>query len=140
MKKVCSLILIIMLLFAATVPAAAAQSEPVSPQYINTSQAGVSITINTSGKVSITVMCIGGSTATKIHTVTYLERQVGSSWVRVDIDEVNDEWVDTVSGSRMAINYSHDVTVRGTYKVTTVFTVYGTKEDETFTLYNTRTY
>ena len=140
MKKVCSLILVLMLLFAAAVPADAAQAEPVSPRYINTSQAGVSITINTSGKVSITVMCIGGSTATKIHAVTYLERQVGSSWVRVDIDEVNDEWVNAVNGSRMAVNYSHNVTVKGTYKVTTEFTVHGTQADETFTLYNTRTY
>lgn len=140
MKKICSILLSVVLLFACSVPAYAAQAPTVSPLYVNTSQASVVFNISESGEANIVVTCVGKSTATKISTVTYLERKVGSSWVRVDIDSTDNEWVYSTTASYVRKNYTHTVTVRGEYRAVCEVTVKGTVEDETFTLRNTCDY
>ena len=140
MKKVCSALLILVLLFACSVPAHAAQAPTVSPLYVNTTQARLTFTISESGNASFTVTIIGKSTATKISTVTYLERKVGTSWVRVDLGTTNDELLYSTTASYLSKNYTHSLTVKGEYRAVCDVTVEGTVEDETFTLTNTCDY
>lgn len=140
MKKNCSILLALVFLFACIVPVHAAQVPSVSPLWANTSQAYLTLTISESGNASFTVTVIGKSTATKISTVTYLERKVGSSWVRVDLGTTNDELLYSTTASYLSKNYTKTLTTKGEYRAVCEITVNGTVEDETFTLTNTYTY
>ena len=125
MKKLTSLLLTLMLLLIAVLPVQAALPETAVPYYANTSQAGVTFVISEDGSASWTITCIGKSSATGIDAVTYLERQVGGNWVRVDLDVANDEYTYSTTASRFAKNHKHTLTEAGTYRAVVVFTVYG---------------
>lgn len=140
MKKLVTLLLAALLLLANTVPAYAAAPETAVPFYANTSQASVSFVINDAGEASWTIMCIGKSTCTGIDAVTYLERKVGNSWVRVDLENADDEYTYSTTAGRFAQNNKHTFTAYGTYRAVVEFTVYGTYEDETITLWNEHDY
>ena len=140
MKQLTSILLALTLLVAVAVPAFAAAPETVSPLYINTSQAGISMTISTDGSVSISLSCIGLSSATNIDATVYLERKVGTSWVRVDIGTDDNTWKVSSSNRFLIQSLSHEVTVKGEYKATVIYSVYGKVEDETLTFYDTRTF
>lgn len=140
MKKLASLILVAVLLIATAAPAYAAVPETAVPFYANTSQAGVTFTISADGSASWTIMCIGKSSCIGIDAVTYLERQVGSSWERVDLGNANDEYTYSTTASRFAQNNKFTLTTPGTYRAVVVFTVYGTTEDEVLTYWNSRTF
>lgn len=141
MRKITALFLFAILLATAVLPAAAAQPEGlVSPLLLNTAQADVTIAITEDGLCSMTVTCIGKSTATGISTVTYLERKVGSSWVRVDTGTTDDQWLYNVTASRLVKNYKLQLTIKGEYRVTSVVTVTGSAGTETLTLQNSATY
>ena len=136
MKKFTALILATILLFATTATTYAALPETAVPYYANTSQASIPLVISENGEASWTIMCIGKSSCTGIDAVTYLERQVGSSWVRVDLGNLNDEYTYSTTSSYILQNYKFTLTAHGTYRAVVVFTVYGTVEDETITLRN----
>ena len=140
MKKITAIILTLALLFVTAVPALAAVPEVAVPYYANTSQASVSFVISDDGEASWTIMCIGKSSCTGIDAVTYLEYQVGSSWVRVDLGNESDEYTYSTTASRFVQNNKLTLTTPGTYRAVVVFTVYGTVEDETLTYLNTHSF
>lgn len=140
MKKTCSILLTLVLLFACITPAHAAQIPSVSPLWVNTSQASIAFGIDETGEATIVVTVIGKSSAFMISTVTYLEQKVGSSWVRVDIGTTNNELLYRTTNSYVRKNYTHTFTERGEYRAVCEVTVYGTAENETFTLTNTCDY
>ena len=94
MKKFTALILAATLLVAMCIPVSAAENS-IHPYYINTNRASVVMVISNSGMAEINVTCIGNSNATKIETITYIQRQVGSSWVRVSIGQTKNQLKDT---------------------------------------------
>lgn len=136
MKKFTALILAVILLMASAIPVFAAAPETVVPFLINTSQARVTFAVSADGTASWTIMCIGKSSCTGIDAVTYLERQVGNSWVRVDLGNLNDEYTYSTTGLQLVKNNKTTLTMSGTYRAVVVFTVYGTVEDETITAEN----
>ena len=136
MKRITAIILTLVLLFATAIPSLAAVPEVAVPYYANTSHASVSFVIEDNGAASWTITCLGKSSCTGIYAVTYLERQVGSSWVRVDLGNANDEYTYNTTASRIAQNNKTTLTTPGTYRAVVVFTVYGTQENETITLWN----
>ena len=138
MRKFASVLLVAAILMSMIIPVSATENS-IQPYYINTNQARVVMGINEDGLAEITVTCIGNSNATKIETVTYLERKVGSSWVRVNINQPNNQWEESVNACYLLKNYSFDLSVTGTYRAVTVFTVSGS-ETETYTLYREATY
>lgn len=140
MKKVTSLILIVVLLLTTAAPAYAALPETAVPYYANTSQASVSLVIDENGSASWTIMCIGKSSCVGIDSVTYLERQIDDYWVLVDISNMTDEYTYSTSAARMVQTYDEELGIHGTYRAVVIFTVYGSSEDETITLWSTRTY
>ena len=135
MKKLTAIVLSIVLLLASAFPASAAALEPVSPYYINTSQASISFGIHEDGSSSWAILCAGKSSTTGISSVTYLEIQMGARWVRMDLGTTNDEYVYSVSTKYLLKSYEATVVLHGTYRAVVEFTVYGTSEDETFSLY-----
>ena len=140
MKKLTSLLLAVMLLLTAALPVQAALPETAVPYYANTSQASVSFVIEEDGSASWTIMCTCKSSATGIYAVTYLERQVGNNWVRVDLDVPNDQYTYSTTSKIFAQNNKHTFTEAGTYRAVVVFTVYGTTENETLTFWNTHNF
>lgn len=134
MKKITALILAVILLMASAIPVFAAAPETVVPFLINTSQARVTFAVSADGTASWTIMCIGKSSCTGIDAVTYLERQVGNSWVRVDLGNLNDEYTYSTTASQLVQNNKIALTTSGTYRAVVLFTVYGTVEDETITV------
>lgn len=136
MKRITAILLTIVLLLATAVPAFAAVPEVAVPYYANTSQANVSFVISDNGEASWTIMCIGKSSCTGIDAITYLEYQVGSSWMRVDIGTVNEEYTYSTTASRFVQNNKTTLLTPGTYRAVVEFTVYGTQETETITLWN----
>lgn len=135
MKKLTAFFLALTLLATPALSVSAAEAELISPYYINTSQASISFGITEDGSASWTIICSGKSTATAIDSVSYLERKIGNTWVRVDLGTTNDEYIYNVSTKYLVKTHNATVSVSGTYRAVVEFTVYGTSEDETITLY-----
>jgi len=140
MKRILSLFLIAVLLLLSTAPAYAAMPETATPYYTNTSQAGVSFVADETGSASWTIICTGKSSCTGIDAVTYLERELAGTWVRVFIGNGNDEFTYSTTDSWMVQTYDFTLRNHGTYRAVVVFTVHGTVEDEELTFWNSRTY
>lgn len=134
MRKIVAFLLATTLLLSMCISVSAAESAP-QPRYINTNQAKVVMSINDEGLASITVSCIGNSNATRIQITTYIEKQVGSSWVRVNNGQTNNQWTASTTNSYLVKAYSHQLNSTGTYRAVAIFTVSGT-QSETFTLYS----
>lgn len=138
MKKLAALILVAVIIATMCIPVSAAENT-IQPYYINTNQAKVLMGIDDFGLASINVTCIGNSNATRIQITTYIEKLIGSTWVRVNIGQVNNQWTASTTTRYLAKDYSHQLTTTGSYRAVAVFTVSGSTS-ETFTLYCEATY
>ncbi len=111
----------------------------MQPRYVNTSQASITISISSAGVATIGLLCTGLSAVTSIDAVVYLERQVGSTWVRVDNGTADDTWTVSSSNRFMMQNITHQLSVKGVYRATVTYTVHGA-QDEVLTFDATREY
>lgn len=140
MKKLISLLLVFALgVSVLLVPAWAQSNEEVRPYYTNTSSAQTTLTINANGKASIAVYCLGLSNVKSIKATTYLEKKVNGSWTRVDIDQPNDQWVNTTTLRVFSKTITYQLTSTGTYRAVTTFVVTASSS-ETITVYSEATY
>lgn len=138
MRKIVAFLLATTLLLSMCISVSAAEST-LQPRYINTNQAKVVMGISDSGLAEITVTCLGNSNATSIQITTYIERQVGTRWVRVSNGQTNNQWSATASANYLIRTYTHQLSTTGTYRAVATFTVSGS-QSETFTLYSQATY
>lgn len=104
MKKITALILVVTLMVSMCIPVSAAENS-IQPYYINTNQASVVMAISDSGEADISVFCSGNSRVTKIQVTTYIEKQVGSSWVRVSNGQTNNQWSATAYTTYLVKDY-----------------------------------
>ena len=139
MKRILALLLILTLAFASVQAVSAATAEQISPQYVNTEDAQVSLYISSAGKATITVRCTGTDSMTSAQTTTYLERKDGASWVRVDNGEANNAWVYSTTSQTISKTYSLSLTQTGQYRAVTIFKLTGDTV-ERITRYSTATY
>lgn len=139
MKKFVSLVLVLVTVFAFAIPAFAAVPEEVAPCYVNANIVKNTLTINSSGVATITLMCTASSTTTSISCTSYLEKKAGTSWVRIDITPTNDQWVDTVSSNIFSKSRTQQLNEAGDYRLTSIFTVEAATT-ETITLTKEATY
>lgn len=123
MKKILSFILILATILALVQPAFAAQLPRNDPQYTNAQSAYVTLSICNSGYASIMVTVNGIPTLKKINVVTYLEKKVGSSWVRVDISEPGNIWSHSVTSNMLRKPYAVQLDSSGEYRVVSKFTL-----------------
>lgn len=102
-------------------------NEIITPYYNNVKSASTVISINNSGKLTITYSYSGSpSITTKAIITTYIEKKtLGLFWTRVDIGTTNDEWVDTINSSSYSGTRTYQLSSTGTYRVTTVYKIYG---------------
>lgn len=123
MKKVLSIVLaLIAVLTMVNMTSNYAEAADIKPYYNNVNSTHVSLTINSSGKATVTVTCRGISgTTTGITAETKLERKWGIFWLDVD----GGEWTDTVSSTNLSKSHTLQLSKTGTYRATTTFTVSG---------------
>ena len=141
MKRLTSLVLSLVLLLTVVTPAFATQPETtVSPRYINTSQAGISLVITEDGLAEWTIICLGEPNCTGIDAVTYLERKMGTVWVRMSIDYPITDYHYSVTGRNLYATYQRQLTYAGEYRAWVEFTVHGTNGDEELTFWDYRVF
>lgn len=121
MKKVLSLVLVVLTVFS-LVSITAIASE-VEPRWNNANTATVALYISGSGNANISFNCAGKSgVTTSIKAETKLERKWGIFWLDVD----GAEWTDTTYSVFFTKGYDFQLSKTGTYRATTKFTVSGT--------------
>lgn len=126
MKRILSLILIFAALLLTAAPAYAALPPAAEPQYTDADNAIVSLSIDNSGNATLTLRIFGKASLTRTAVVSYLEKKVGSTWVRVDIDTPNNAWFYTTTNKNFSRSYQTQLTGSGEYRATCEFTFYGT--------------
>ncbi len=109
------------------VSAAIAEGNEIMPLYNNTSSASATMSINSSGKMTITYRYSGySSITTKAVITTYIQKKtLGLFWTRVDIGQTNNEWVDTINDYKYTGTRTYQLSSSGTYRVTVVYKIYG---------------
>ena len=141
MKRLTSLILSLVLLLTIATPALAAQPETtVSPCYINTSQAGISLAITDAGLAEWTIICLGEPNCTSIDAVTYLERKMGTVWVKMSIDYPITDYTYSVTGRNLYATYQMQLTYAGEYRAVVEYTVHSATADEELKFWSHRVY
>ena len=127
LKVLVSAILVLCLFIVPLSPVSAATQEGVTPRYNNVSTVTGAMSINDSGKMTISYRYTGSSSiTTKAVITTYIEKKfLGLFWKRVDIGTTNDEWVDTVYDYMYAGSRTHQLSASGTYRVTINYKIYG---------------
>lgn len=115
-------------MFSGTAFAARAHAaEVVTPYFNNTLSARTTINISSTGKLSVVNAYHGfQNVTTRAIITTYVEKKVlGLFWTRVDIGTNDDQWVDTVNNYYYTGEHSLQLSSKGTYRVTVIFTIYG---------------
>ena len=123
MKKLACMFLVLISVFLLAVPAFAATPETVVPYYTNAKSVRVTLEINSSGLASVNVFARGETGTTSINVTYYLEKKVGSSWSRVDIGTVNNQWTHSVSGTLLSQTKTFQLNSAGTYRAVAIFKV-----------------
>ncbi len=140
MKKVLALILAVISVVSLSVVMVQATSgnNGIMPCWNNANSASILLTINSSGKATITTNCFGiNGVTTKIEAETKLERKWGLLWLDVD----GAEWTASTTERYLTKEYTFQLSKTGTYRATTVYTVTGSGGSaDTITIRNQDTY
>lgn len=113
---------ILALLLVATLPAAQVSANPlVDLQWENANSAGVSLSISDSGYATVNVSFMGSYSLKSAVVTTFLEKRVGSSWVRVELPTLHDAWIDNTTFNCLSKTHGVQLDSRGEYRVTARF-------------------
>lgn len=109
------------------VSAAPNSENEVMPCFNNAATVSTNMSINSSGKMTITYNVAGySSLTTKIVITTYIEkRTLGLFWTRVDNGQTDDQWVDTIKDYKYNGVRYYNLSSSGTYRVTVKYKIYG---------------
>lgn len=104
-----------------------AAAQMVEPYFNNTMDASNTVSISSSGKLTIKNNFLAyDNYFSKAIITTYVEKKVlGLFWSRVDIGQNNNKWIDVIYESLYTGFHYFQLSDKGTYKVTTEFVVYG---------------
>ena len=126
-KRILSIVLVLCMAMIPMYSASAATPDEVMPCYNNTASTTTAMSINSTGKMTITYQYSGfESITTKAVITTYIEKKtLGLFWTRVDIGETDNQWVDTINSYRYSATRTGQLPSSGTYRVTVVYKIYG---------------
>jgi hypothetical protein len=95
--------------------------------YNNTASADTSANVSGTGLLTISNRFTGfPSITTHAVITTYVEKRfLGLFWIRVDIGQTDNEWVDIIYDYTYVGGHTFQLTSTGTYRVTAVFNIYG---------------
>ena len=128
MKKVLiSVLIAVMLLMSLSLSVYATSEATINPRYNNTLSAKVTMTISTEGLCAIRVSYVGDSSAFQsARIITKVQKNESGTWIDVDLDQPDDQWIDTSTLPIFSQNHSVQLTSRGTYRAFVVFEISGT--------------
>lgn len=127
LKQWTVLILALLSLYGAVLPAYAITTVDINSPRLNTDIEGKCIpNISSSGLLTVTnVYDVSDSSVTQVIVTTYIEkRTLLVIWNRVDIGTTNDEWVDYGGSGHFVKTHTAQMPSNGTYRVTVTFDVY----------------
>ena len=125
MKKLISVISIIFLLCASLSVAAADTN--IVPYYNNTNTVSTTFSISSTGMATATVSYNGKSGVTTGGTISsYIERKVGSSWVKVSNGQPLNTWTDSSTSYRYKTTHNLQLSYKGEYRLCVTYTIRGT--------------
>ena len=116
MKKMLAVVMVVVMLVCGTSTIyAAVPEDTVMPCDNMLTDNQVTLTISSSGLATVKVVASGNSSTDRLQAISYLEKKVGSSWERVDLDIANDWWHDIVEGTYLSETHQFQLSSRGTY-------------------------
>lgn len=123
-KVVCIAVAFVM---AISTFSAFAAAQMVEPYFNNTMDASNTVSISSSGKLTIKNNFLAyDNYFSKAIITTYVEKRVlGLFWSRVDIGQNNNKWIDVIYECLYTGFHYFQLSDKGTYRVTTEFVVYG---------------
>ena len=122
MKKFLSLVLALFMCISTVLPIYAAE-QMVTPRYNNTAMATANFIITSTGLAVATLEYTGYPDYTTGATVTCkIEKKFLWWWNDVD----GAEWTTSLTGFSNSVEYTHQLSKTGTYRMTFEITVYGT--------------
>ena len=125
MKKITTILLVIVALCTMIIPVHASENE-VMPRFNNTLQVTTMFNIESSGKAVATYSFFGyDGITTRVVISSKIEKKFLWWWNDVD----GAEWIDEIEGSVYAGEHTHQLTKSGTYRLVYEYTVYGTGGD-----------
>lgn len=130
MKRLIAAVLVIASICAMEYPVHAATPATIEPRYANVQTATVSLSISNSGLATARITVLGKSTLEETNVVVYLEKKIGSSWVRVDIGTSNNEWEYTSTSISFNKTYTKQLSSHGQYRAVAEFTFTATTVEE----------
>ena len=127
MKKMLLLILTLSLFVGAfTVSASAVgMGDEISPWYNNVSLEKTTFTIDSSGNAIISLLYRAKSTSNSAIITSKIQKNVSGVWVDVDINQANNQWVDTSTSTIFTNTHTTQLTSRGTYRAVVVYEISG---------------
>lgn len=132
MKKVPVYLLAVILMFLSSArinayAASGSEEGEIMPYYNNTASALSVASVSDSGVITITNKYTGfKNSTTKAVIKTYIEKNVSGYWQRVDINQTNNQWVDTIYNFMYTGSHTFQLPSRGSYRIKVEFTIYGT--------------
>lgn len=119
MKKIIPALIALVLIFCATLTAFANEIQTYNKTY---SSANTVLTVNSSGKATVTNEYYGLSNITKkVEMETKIQKKVAFIWVTVK----DGKWTDTSTASSLSKSHSVQLTDSGTYRAKTDFVFTG---------------
>ena len=130
MKKLLSLVLCSLMLFAFAIPVYAANGEndPIMPYMNNGGDYRMIFVIDPSGEATTEVLYTGDTSTFRCVTVeTYIQKKtLGLFWTKVDNGEANNTWVDTSTALSGTFTHSLQLENTGNYRAVFKITFSGT--------------
>jgi len=125
-RRICSVFLLIVLI--STLAISVAATSGIMPRLNNTSGTSTNFTITSAGKATVTATYDAYRSLFTNATITsYIEkRTLGLFWTKVNIDQPNNEWVDTSTDYIDAFVHEIYLDSKGTYRATVIYEISGT--------------
>ncbi len=139
--KLCSVFVIYLTIFGTF--SSVAYSADIESYYNNVNNVTSAAEIDSNGIITITNSYSASNTVfEKAIITTYIEKKIlGLFWIKIDIGQTDNEWVDTIYVNIYSGSHSHQLESTGKYRVTTEYIIYGSGgEADTVTNQSEATY
>ena len=136
MKKVISIMMALLLAFSTmSVVFAEPSDSEITPYYDNTIDAKASFSISSGGYATGTLRYSANSNFTRATIYSYIEKKVGSSWMRVYNGQSSNQWVESSYSASFTTSHSIQLASTGNYRFCVEFHMYGSKPTDTIITY-----
>lgn len=123
--KLCSVFIVYLTIFGTF--SSVAYSADIEPYYNNVNNVTSAAEIDSNGIITITNSYSASNTVfEKAIITTYIEKRIlGLFWVKVDIGQTDNEWVDTLYINTYSGIHATQLSSKGTYRVSVEYAIYG---------------